>query len=92
MGAYEERALTAPQHDTWPLVIRMETISDKGRAESHSLQARAHARTNPLPANLTGNKPLPTLLHAVQSDAHHEACACRTAIVAVGALMALQGN
>ena len=41
VAAYEERQLTAAQTDTWPLVIRMETISDKGRAEAHSLQARA---------------------------------------------------
>lgn len=39
-GAYEERALLGSERDCYPLVIRMETISDKGRAEAHTLQAR----------------------------------------------------
>lgn len=40
-GAYEERQLTAADKDTYPLVIRMETVTDKGRSDAHTLQVRA---------------------------------------------------
>jgi hypothetical protein len=40
VGLYEERQLTSADKDTFPLVIRLETVNDKGRAEAHSLQVR----------------------------------------------------
>ena len=45
-GAHEERALTGAERDTYALVIRMETVTDKGRAEAHTLQVRRQ----PVPA------------------------------------------
>lgn len=41
VGLYEERQLTSADKDTFPLVIRLETVNDKGRAEAHSLQVWA---------------------------------------------------
>lgn len=35
---FEERQLTAVSGDTYPLIIRLECVSDKGKTESHQLQ------------------------------------------------------
>ncbi|KAK9905555.1 hypothetical protein WJX75_002064 [Coccomyxa subellipsoidea] len=38
VALYEEQELTTADGDTYPLVIRMETITDKGKADGHTLQ------------------------------------------------------
>ena len=38
VSQFEERQLTAVSGDTYPLIIRLECVSDKGKTESHSLQ------------------------------------------------------
>ena len=38
VSQFEERQLTAAHGDTYPLIIRLECVSDKGRTESHQLQ------------------------------------------------------
>ena len=37
-GLYERQALLQPAENTYPLVVRMETITAKGEAAGHSLQ------------------------------------------------------
>lgn len=41
VALYEEQQLTTADGDTYPLVIRMETITDKGKADGHTLQVPA---------------------------------------------------
>ncbi|EFN57168.1 hypothetical protein CHLNCDRAFT_143545 [Chlorella variabilis] len=38
MGLYDEAALFAAGRDTFPLVVRLETVTDKGRREGRTLQ------------------------------------------------------
>ena len=38
VSQFEEQQLTAVSGDTYPLIIRLECVSDKGKSESHSLQ------------------------------------------------------
>lgn len=38
LSLYEERQLLAAGRDTYPLAIRLETVTDKGRREGHTLQ------------------------------------------------------
>ena len=38
MSQFEERQLTGAYGDTYPLIIRLECVSDKGKTESHQLQ------------------------------------------------------
>ena len=39
LGLYVEGALLAPGgRDSYPLVVRLETVTDKGRREGHTLQ------------------------------------------------------
>lgn len=38
MGLYEESQLLTAGRDTFPLVVRLETVTDKGRREGHTLQ------------------------------------------------------
>ena len=38
VSLFEERQLTAVSGDTYPLIIRLECVSDKGKTESHQLK------------------------------------------------------
>lgn len=38
VALYEERQLTFADKDTYPLIIRMEVITDKGKADAHTLE------------------------------------------------------
>ncbi len=38
MSQFEERQLTGTCGDTYPLIIRLECVSDKGKTENHQLQ------------------------------------------------------
>ncbi len=38
VSLFDERQLTAVSGDTYPLIIRLECVSDKGKTESHQLQ------------------------------------------------------
>jgi hypothetical protein len=38
---YDERQLLAAEGNTYPLIIRLEAISDSGKAENHTLQVSA---------------------------------------------------
>lgn len=39
LDRYNERQLLAAEAGAYPLIVRMETVTDKGLAEGHSLQA-----------------------------------------------------
>lgn len=41
VGLYEDRELTSADGETYPLVVRMETITEKGKADGHTLQVPA---------------------------------------------------
>lgn len=38
VSLFEERQLTAVSGDTYPLIVRLECVSDKGKTESHQLK------------------------------------------------------
>ncbi len=38
VSQFEERQLTGAYGDTYPLIIRLECVSDKGKTETHQLQ------------------------------------------------------
>ncbi len=43
LDRYDERQLLAPEGGAFPLIVRMETVTEKGLADGHTLQARARA-------------------------------------------------
>ena len=42
VSQFEERQLTGAYGDTYPLIIRLECVSDKGKTETHQLQVASH--------------------------------------------------
>jgi hypothetical protein len=38
MGLYEEAQMFSTGRDTFPLVVRLETVTERGKREGHTLQ------------------------------------------------------
>ncbi len=46
LDRYDERQLLAPEGGAFPLIVRMETVTEKGLADGHTLQVREKASSN----------------------------------------------